>query len=32
VMRHLGYELVDRKDMPAGSVAKTAATRRPRRR
>lgn len=32
VMRHLGYELVDRKDMPAGSVAKTAATWRPRRR
>ncbi|ESX15952.1 hypothetical protein [Mesorhizobium sp. LSJC264A00] len=26
VMRHLGYELVDRKDMPPGSVAKTAAT------
>src|SRR5262245_26579394 len=25
VMRHLGYELVDRKPMPEGSVAKTAA-------
>ncbi|RUX73383.1 hypothetical protein EN925_00885 [Mesorhizobium sp. M7A.F.Ca.US.006.04.2.1] len=30
VMRHLGYELVDRNDMPPGSVAKTAATWRPR--
>lgn len=26
VMRHLGYEIVGRADMPAGSVAKTAAT------
>lgn len=32
VMRHLGYELSGRKDMPEGSVAKTAATWRPRRR
>ncbi|OBQ82992.1 hypothetical protein [Mesorhizobium sp. WSM3873] len=30
VMRHLGYELVGRADMPTGSVAKTAATWQPR--
>ena len=30
VMRHLGYELAGRANMPAGSVAKTAATWRPR--